>query len=85
MSTPDEFGAVYHNATCQCGRNWTKTLSGLITCPHCTKPRTSMGTDGWWVVLWVLMLAVHVVGAVVLVLTKPEPPSPIQVEADHGR
>lgn len=86
MSDPREFGAVFHNATCaRCGRSWTKTLQGFITCPHCTgEQRRRSWSDMQWVVFWAFMLGCAAGTFVTLSLYPTPEPAPL-VEVEDGR
>jgi len=73
-------GFVIYNVTCRwCKRAWNKQLSGNVVCPYCTRPRTRMGSDGIWVVIWAFWLGVGLGSAVTLGFTQQEP-TPVMVE-----
>lgn len=65
-----------------CHRTWEKTLSGLVCCPHCTKPRTSMGRDGWWRVFWAFVFGLGI-GMAAMALSPSTPSTNIEAEASR--
>lgn len=66
-----------HNTTCRwCKRAWTKTLSGNVVCPHCTKPRTSLGSEGAWWIAFAFLIGVGVGTYVTFLILEPKLSAP---------